>query len=338
MWALEKNPNAFVLLQRYNEERWGNQVNLVKSDMRTWKGPARKVNSLAAPAVDPEASIGLAKSSLMGSAEADRNNATAEANAAPATYAIDILVSELLGSFADNELSPECLDGVQHLLNPTHGISIPSSYTAHLTPVAAPKLHADIASQSISNPNAPETPFVVMLHAIDYLSTTSSFKRPASPERTTSQSNGNNARRRSLPSQTLEPVVETAWAFSHPRPHPSSQAGNANAHNTRHCTLRFPVSHRGVCHGLAGYFEAVLYGKVQLSTNPATMEELSDGMISWFPIYFPLRVSSSYRFVADVKGAPLISIDRHPCTCPTMANWLSTCGARATTERSGMNG
>ncbi len=30
---------------------------------------------------------------------------------------IDILVSELLGSFGDNELSPECIDGVQHVLN-----------------------------------------------------------------------------------------------------------------------------------------------------------------------------------------------------------------------------
>jgi len=29
----------------------------------------------------------------------------------------DIIVSELLGSFGDNELSPECLDGAQHLLN-----------------------------------------------------------------------------------------------------------------------------------------------------------------------------------------------------------------------------
>ena len=28
----------------------------------------------------------------------------------------DILVSELLGSFADNELSPECLDGAQKFL------------------------------------------------------------------------------------------------------------------------------------------------------------------------------------------------------------------------------
>lgn len=28
----------------------------------------------------------------------------------------DIMVSELLGSFGDNELSPECLDGVQKFL------------------------------------------------------------------------------------------------------------------------------------------------------------------------------------------------------------------------------
>jgi hypothetical protein len=35
-------------------------------------------------------------------------------------------VSELLGSFGDNELSPECLDGAQRFLKPD-GISIPSS-------------------------------------------------------------------------------------------------------------------------------------------------------------------------------------------------------------------
>ena len=28
----------------------------------------------------------------------------------------DILISELLGSFGDNELSPECLDGAQKFL------------------------------------------------------------------------------------------------------------------------------------------------------------------------------------------------------------------------------
>lgn len=40
----------------------------------------------------------------------------------------DILVSELLGSFGDNELSPECLDGAQRFLAPG-GINIPASYT-----------------------------------------------------------------------------------------------------------------------------------------------------------------------------------------------------------------
>ena len=29
---------------------------------------------------------------------------------------VDILISELLGSFGDNELSPECLDGAMRLL------------------------------------------------------------------------------------------------------------------------------------------------------------------------------------------------------------------------------
>eukprot|EP00899_Mesostigma_viride_P006648 jgi/Mesvir1/15985/Mv08291-RA.3 len=40
----------------------------------------------------------------------------------------DILVSELLGSFGDNELSPECLDGAQRFLK-EGGISIPCKYT-----------------------------------------------------------------------------------------------------------------------------------------------------------------------------------------------------------------
>jgi protein arginine N-methyltransferase 5 len=295
MWALEKNPNAFVLLQRHNEGIWGNRVNLVKSDMRTWKGPVREATQPIPSAVDPNAPIGQARSSYTGDVEVDRDYLMATANATATNYAVDILISELLGSFADNELSPECLDGVQHLLNPTHGISIPSSYTAHLTPIAAPKLHADIASQSVSNPSAPETPFVVMLHAIDYLSTTLSSETSVSPEPTASQSNGTNARRGSLPPQTFEPIVETAWAFSHPNPSISSSTLSTNVHNTRHCTLRFPVSHCGVCHGLAGYFEAVLYGNVQLSTNPVTMEELSGGMISWFPIYFPFKVSTSFQ-------------------------------------------
>ena len=53
----------------------------------------------------------------------------------------DILVSELLGSFGDNELSPECLDGAQRFLKPDTGISIPMSYTSFITPISSTKLH-----------------------------------------------------------------------------------------------------------------------------------------------------------------------------------------------------
>uniref|UniRef100_A0A7S0DME2 Protein arginine N-methyltransferase n=1 Tax=Amorphochlora amoebiformis TaxID=1561963 RepID=A0A7S0DME2_9EUKA len=73
----------------------------------------------------------------------------------------DILVSELLGSFGDNELSPECLDGAQHSIK-TSGISIPKDSTSYLQPVAAPKVWGDLQSQHTIK--AFETPYVVLLH------------------------------------------------------------------------------------------------------------------------------------------------------------------------------
>lgn len=71
LFAVEKNPNAYVTLLRHNRETWGGRVTVIKSDMRSWKP----------------------------------------------SFKVDILISELLGSFGDNELSPECLDGVQGVLN-----------------------------------------------------------------------------------------------------------------------------------------------------------------------------------------------------------------------------
>ena len=67
VFAIEKNPNAVVMLQQHQLELWGDQVTVISTDMRDW-------------------------------------------NPREEDYA-DILVSELLGSFGDNELSPECLDG-----------------------------------------------------------------------------------------------------------------------------------------------------------------------------------------------------------------------------------
>lgn len=249
-WAVEKNPNAHVLLQRRNttDPLWNNQVSVVKSDMRSWQGPV-----------------------LSGKVSK-----------------VDILVSELLGSFADNELSPECLDGVQHVLHPSHGTSIPSSYTAHFTPISTPKIYSDLLTRP--GHEKWDVPYVVMLHQYDDLALESGSE------------------------EQQVPAVQQAWAFSHPAPvvvlqqakaraGGGSEAGGAggavggdgsNEHNARFCKLRFRCHRRGVCHGLGGYFETVLYsgseGKVELSTNPVTMEQKSRDMISWFPIFFPLKV------------------------------------------------
>lgn len=75
----------------------------------------------------------------------------------------DILVSELLGSFGDNELSPECLDGALRFLKPD-GISIPSSYTSYLQPITTTKLYNDVkAHKDLVHF---ETAYVVKLHKI----------------------------------------------------------------------------------------------------------------------------------------------------------------------------
>lgn len=333
VWAVEKNPNAYVLLQRHNEEDWDRAVTIVKSDMRAWKGPH-----------------------YYGEPSQSQGNVM-HPHKQEVTYGkVDIVVSELLGSFADNELSPECLDGVQHVLS-GQGISIPSSYTAHLTPILAPKIHADISHRAVTDPTATETPYVVLLHAIDFLCTL--------PPTATSHY--------IFPSHA-PPNIQQAWEFVHPLP-PStlavaearrgggvsgggggSMAGGdgANEHNVRFSKLKFEAKERGVVHGLAGYFEAVLYagskGIVELSTRPDTIGDKSRDMISWFPIFFPLKVRLSsdtpHRLYLErfrqrthtILPSLLTTSSRLHFTTQMMLFSKPASGDRPTIERCGTNG
>lgn len=79
---------------------------------------------------------------------------------------VDVLVSELLGSFGDNELSPECLDGPARWLEPAHGVSIPSRSASYLAPVTAsgPWTDARAASAEDAGKSPLDTPYVVQLH------------------------------------------------------------------------------------------------------------------------------------------------------------------------------
>ncbi|KAG8642367.1 hypothetical protein MANES_12G085100v8 [Manihot esculenta] len=98
----------------------------------------------------------------------------------------DILVSELLGSFGDNELSPECLDGAQRFLK-QDGISIPSSYTSFIQPVTASKLYNDVKSHK--DLVHFETAYVVKLHNIARLAPSQPVFTFTHPNYTSKRSN-----------------------------------------------------------------------------------------------------------------------------------------------------
>uniref|UniRef100_A0A8D0L0X2 Protein arginine N-methyltransferase 5 n=1 Tax=Sphenodon punctatus TaxID=8508 RepID=A0A8D0L0X2_SPHPU len=136
----------------------------------------------------------------------------------------DMLVSELLGSFADNELSPECLDGAQHCLK-EGGVSIPGEYTSFLAPISSSKLYNEVRAcrEKDRDPEAQfEMPYVVRLH---------NFHQLAAPQ--------------------------ACFTFRHPNPDPTMD-------NNRYQTLEYLVEVNTVLHGFAGYFETTLYKDITL--------------------------------------------------------------------------
>ncbi|KAI6701822.1 hypothetical protein NL676_010958 [Syzygium grande] len=98
----------------------------------------------------------------------------------------DILVSELLGSFGDNELSPECLDGAQRFLK-QDGLSIPSSYTSFIQPVTTSKLYNDVKSHK--DLVHFETAYVVKLHSVARLAPTQPVFTFTHPDHSPQRSN-----------------------------------------------------------------------------------------------------------------------------------------------------
>lgn len=200
----------------------------------------------------------------------------------PPSELADIVVSELLGSFGDNELAPECLDGAMRFLR-RDGIAIPSSYVSYIAPISTPKIHATLKNQALQDApttglgmgapvsasrNAFETPFVVYLQSMNLLSADQVEEGYAQ--------------------------VQPCWRFEHGPMQESGLICNdtglpmTNSHNVRSSLCTFSIPHAGVCHGLAGYFEAHLFGDVSLSIFPDA-SRASANMVSWFPMFFPLR-------------------------------------------------
>ncbi|XP_063627348.1 protein arginine N-methyltransferase 5 [Cydia splendana] len=172
----------------------------------------------------------------------------------------DIIVSELLGSWGDNELSPECLDGAAGLLKPD-GISIPHRYTSYVAPVSSPRLWAAAKAATALAPhkNNLEMLWVVYMqnkHDIAETKPVFTFEHPAKPVR------------------------------DHEGQGVTDFQGLPATDNRRQCTLTWTAQQDNVMHGFGGYFDCQLFGDEEISIVPATH---SNGMISWFPVFIPIK-------------------------------------------------
>jgi len=276
--AVEKNPSAILYLNslKAHDPQW-HDVEIVECDMRH----ASK---------DP-----LLATIIMGH---DSDKA-------------DIVVSELLGSFGDNELSPECLDGFQQsgLMKET-GASIPQSYTSYLAPITSMRLHAEahahafIPSTPTEGPGgkpcgvlqAMETPYVVRAHAVSQL-------------------------HKELPCWEFNhPIRKNGWPLKNAAKHVDNERctelvfnleGNSSAYGPGYqkadqrlealsssetgdkAKKESEIDKSCTIHGFLGTFHCVLYQSVTDQNAASTISiaptTFSVGMFSWFPLYFPLR-------------------------------------------------
>jgi protein arginine N-methyltransferase 5 len=132
IYAIEKNPCALITLEHLNHDIWHDSITLIHTDIRNWHQ-------------FPQLSCLTGK--------------------------FDLIISELLGSFGDNELSPECIQSAWPLLRHPTGLCIPQQYTSYLSPISNASIWHSASSQS-----ALEQPHVVRIDP--YFSPTTLIPQP----------------------------------------------------------------------------------------------------------------------------------------------------------------
>lgn len=159
------------------------------------------------------------------------------------TEKADILVSELLGSIGDNELSPECLDGAQRLLK-EDGISVPYRYRSFVAPVQSYKIYSEVKRcKEYEHPY--EAPYVVLLNnhcRIDEEKFLFEFTHP------------NRAGKIILTFKYNKKVFLNNKNFNLEK-----------IDNNRYGKLEFKAKFDATLHGFGGYFDSHLYKDVDIS-------------------------------------------------------------------------
>ncbi|VIO91830.1 Uncharacterized protein BM_BM2581 [Brugia malayi] len=232
LYSVEKNAHAVVTLQFRNKHHWKDRVQIIEGDMRELSEKVR-AGQLPSP---------------------------------------DLVVSELLGSFGDNELSPECLDSITDILRSTT-ISIPQQYTSYIAPIQSVRLHQKVLCCS-GGTKYFERGFPGRGRLEPVKLQDGTYALPECPEASQFDE---------IYVVCMRSVCELAkpkavFNFEHPNFEKKS--------NARSACIQFTIDMQSELMGFAGYFTARLYRNCQLSIVPQTHTK---GLVSWFPALIPLR-------------------------------------------------
>jgi len=169
-------------------------------------------------------------------------------------HKFDIILSELLGSFGDNELAPECLYGAQHLLA-ENGIYLPNYYCSYLRLMNCEKLW-NYARTNFEKSEFPlEIPYVVKIKSASFI--------------------GN---------------IQKVFEFKHP----DYEKPNKTNEKYAEIIIKYEEKCENVIHGFAGYFSGTLYKDIKTSIVPTQETlGMNSWFPIYFPIKNPLLISQN---------------------------------------------
>lgn len=191
--AIERNPNVMIYLNQKNSNDWNDNVNILNLNSKNF---IHYKNKMDLPL-------------------------------------INMVISELIGSFGCNELMPECIDTISTPeLCHSDCIFIPQSLNCYVSPVYCPKIWKIALETSTDNLYVPLIPEM----------------------------------------ETLTENPELVWSFKSKVSNHLNSGLNSNKHNSRQCHISIEPNKKGVVHGLAGYFSSVLYSDVVVDNLPKPPE------------------------------------------------------------------
>ncbi|ORC84189.1 putative arginine N-methyltransferase, type II [Trypanosoma theileri] len=290
LFAVEKNPEAleFVRLRLRSDVRWSQWMNTCGHVVEVIHADGRTISSLAAKEKNFPIEWGLC----------------------------DLVVSELLGSFGDNELSPECIDdfysdlqqyqtsmGIPH--NP-YIVSIPQAYTAWIAPLYSAWMESSVATAAISGltvlPSYCSDRRAALFHSMFVTNITRAVA-------------------------LSEP--QACWTFHHftSEEEEDDDEEGQEKRKEREAKLTFHLTSAGRCSGFIGYFTALLFkpdsamntdsnnnnnnvDPVHISTTLSTLYQgRTPNMFSWFPCVFALEP----RDILEASAGDLLHLHLRRC-------------------------